>query len=296
MKVMLAADGSRQGLEALRTACRLLSIPGEHRSVDVVSIAQGSPDPEIRMRLERRAARTAQRIVRQLNDQDRIVSRPIARSGSPARILIRLSRDYDLVVVSTRSRKDAASSIGGGLGPVASRVLEHANSSVLLARTAEPETFSFRILAPMDGSASALNALRKLDSMVDLAASDVTLLHVVETPWIRPVDDEDWISAGDRDEDEGEPLGMIEREFIKEAETLLEQARDTLQRRTAVRTKICKGIPAEEILAEANSEEYELLVLATGGEHDLKHRMLGSVTSKVAWNAACSVLVVHPGD
>lgn len=296
MKVLLAADGSKHGLEALRNACRLLSIPGEDRTVDLVSIAPASPKPALHARLERKAVRISQRVARQLADQDRVVARPLALSGSATRTLIRLSRDYDLVAISARSHTEP-SSIGEGVGPVASRVLEHANSSVLLARTAGSETAtSFKILVPVDGSSATLASLRKLDSIVDLAASDVTLLHVVETPWIRPVDDEDWISAGDHDADEGEPQGVLEREFTKEAEALLEQARDTLQRRTAVRTKISKGIPTEEILAEASSDEYELIVLAATGEHDLKHRMLGSVTSKVAWDAPCSVLVVHPGD
>ena len=38
------------------------------------------------------------------------------------------------------------------------------------------------------------------------------------------------------------------------------------------------------------------MVMAASGVVDLKHQMLGSVSSKVAWNAPCSVLLVRAKD
>ena len=54
---------------------------------------------------------------------------------------------------------------------------------------------------------------------------------------------------------------------------------------------ISEGDPALEIISEAEKVEYDLIVMGATGEADLKHRLLGSVSTKVAQNAPCSVFV-----
>jgi nucleotide-binding universal stress UspA family protein len=53
-----------------------------------------------------------------------------------------------------------------------------------------------------------------------------------------------------------------------------------------------EGSPATEILGEAESGAYDLIVLGATGATDAKHEMLGSVSAKLAWQASCSVAVV----
>jgi nucleotide-binding universal stress UspA family protein len=59
-----------------------------------------------------------------------------------------------------------------------------------------------------------------------------------------------------------------------------------------VLTLIQEGNPATEILGEAESGQYDLVVLGAADAMDSKHTMLGSVSAKVAWQAPCSVAVV----
>jgi nucleotide-binding universal stress UspA family protein len=59
---------------------------------------------------------------------------------------------------------------------------------------------------------------------------------------------------------------------------------------------IYRGLPAEEILSEAETGGYDLIVMGVSGAMDLKHQILGSVSIKVAWNAPCSVLLVRAAD
>jgi nucleotide-binding universal stress UspA family protein len=175
-------------------------------------------------------------------------------------------------------------------------VLEHANTSVLLARAGAADSAA-RILIPVDGSEPGQRAITRLGELVDLAPCEVTLIHVVETPWIRPVDEQEWGIAEIGDEDD--PLDAktdTEREFVDEAEGYLERARDLLPRRTSVNTLVYHGLPSEQILSELNTGDYDLVVVATGSADDMKHRLLGSVSSKIAWNAPCSAMVIHPGD
>jgi nucleotide-binding universal stress UspA family protein len=183
-----------------------------------------------------------------------------------------------------------ASSHGGrGLGPVASRLIEHAPVHVLAAR---PGAFamSLRVLIPVDGSDASLEATAKCADLLATQA-EFTLLHVVETHWLRPSEDPEWISG---DEDLlAESASELEREMEREAQTVLESARDRLPKGAVVNTMISHGVPADQILSEADSGEYDLIVLVSSGGNDVKHKMLGSVAAKVAWNAPCSVLMVH---
>jgi nucleotide-binding universal stress UspA family protein len=77
---------------------------------------------------------------------------------------------------------------------------------------------------------------------------------------------------------------------------ILEAARARLPKRVPVSAFLYEGIPADQILSEVNTGGYDLIVLAAAAGGDLKHRILGSVSSKVAWNAPCSVLLVHVND
>ena len=288
MKVLLAADGSVHGTAALRAACGILS--PENRSIDVLCVApQLHPKrPGLQKRMVRRATNIAE-AVSKLLAQDGVPAEPMVRTGSPAGTLVGCAQGYDVTVISAQSRKGTSAA---GIGPVASRVLDHADASVLLARSGTG--FPAKILLPVDGSEAALHSLVTLDRIVDLRKSEVTLVHVVETPWIRPVDDQEWIAT--EEEPDQEPQSELEQEFTREAESFIEQARDRLPPRTAVKTMVLHGLPSEEILAEANSGEYSLIALTATGGHDLKHRILGSVSSKVAWNAPCSVLLVRSKD
>jgi nucleotide-binding universal stress UspA family protein len=83
-------------------------------------------------------------------------------------------------------------------------------------------------------------------------------------------------------------------ELRREAEQLLVEARvRVLPSHPGVTTSIREGVPANEILSEADQGDYDLVVVGASEAEDMKHRVLGSVSSKVAWNAPCSVLVVR---
>jgi len=205
--------------------------------------------------------------------------------------LIHLSVGYDLTVVGAKSREDLSA---GGLGPVASRVLEHSVSSVLIARETRNEP-GLRILAPVDGSDATLRAIDQLAPLVDLSTADVTLMHVVETPWLHAGPDQEWLGIQEEVEERDDPQVQLGEEFEREAEAVIEETRIRLPVRTGVTRVIERGLPADAILAEADSGDYDLVVTAASGATDLKHQMLGCVSAKIAWNAPCSVLLVRSG-
>jgi nucleotide-binding universal stress UspA family protein len=291
MKVLMATDGSKHAARALTTACRILS--SKDREIDLLCVAPpaGIKGQAHRAKLCRRAARILE-VARAALSADGVSTKPVTQVGSPARVLVADSLNYDVTVVGAESHKNGSSA---GLGPVTSRVVEHSNATVLIGRELRSDA-GLKIMAPVDGSEGSLRALDKLAALVDLSGADVTLVHVVETPWLHAGGDQEWIGYEEEKEEEIDPQVQFEREFETEGDAILENARARLPVRTAVTTLIYRGIPGEEILGEAETGDYDLVVMAASGVTDLKHQMLGSVSSKVAWNAPCSVLLVRGTD
>ena len=289
MKVLMATDGSKHAARALTTACRILS--PQDREIDLLCVTPQGGGKAHRAKLCRRTARVLEAAQATLNAVG-VSAKPIIQAGSPARVLISASLDYDVTVLGAESHNNR---FPAGLGPVASRVAEHSNATVLIARELRNDA-GLKILAPVDGSEGSLRALDKLAAVVDLVPADVTLVHVVETPWLHAGDDQEWIGYEEETEEEIDPQAQFEREFARQGDEILENARARLPVRTAITTLIYRGIPGEEILREADTGDYDLVVMSASGVVDLKHQMLGSVSIKVAWNAPCSVLLMRAAD
>jgi nucleotide-binding universal stress UspA family protein len=181
MRVLVTTDGSSQAMAAMRAAGRLLS--SIDLKVDVLYVAPEPQPPKsgkaaVEIYRERIAEETKRilRHARQSLLEEEIDGRTRCRSGSPAAVILEEAGDYDVTVVGAKGR-DARSELG--LGPVASRLVEHATGCVLVGREPRGEK-GVRILVPVDGSDGCRQALDALSSFFDLASADVTLLHVIE--------------------------------------------------------------------------------------------------------------------
>jgi nucleotide-binding universal stress UspA family protein len=244
--------------------------------------------------MEQNAGRVLKRAGEVL-EAEGIAAHTFAKTGSAGDLLVRLSEDYDVSVVGVQSRTERA---GPGLGPVASRVVEHVNGIALVGRELASEG-SFKILVGVDGSARSRNAIEALRTNFNLDGAQVTLMHVIEKPWLRlTLDDVSYLElqrpfGKPREEPEAEQL--FGAELRREANQIIEEARELLGTSGTVATeaRIEEGIPGHELLREAESGEYDLAVLGATGVSDLKHTMLGSVAFKLAWDAPCSVAVVR---
>jgi len=280
MRVLLTTDGSNESKDALRTASRLLA--RQDQDADVLFVAPAGVSPGFEDRMARQTKRILQEAKRVLTEEG-VTASTICRTGSPARVILHEAKNYDIAVLGAKGRGEHSQ---GGLGPVASRLVEHASGCVLIGRT-PPRDRQPRILVPVDGSDGAEQALDILASFFDLESADVTLLHVLETLWL-PEDEND---------ENDEPVRGADRAQLQlrlEGEALLAQARaKVLPQHSGVTTLIREGIPANEILSAADQGDYDLIVVGATEASDMKHRVLGSVSSKVVWNAPCSVLLVR---
>jgi nucleotide-binding universal stress UspA family protein len=187
--------------------------------------------------------------------------------GSPARVITQLAGEYDLTVVGAHDQYTRSKP---GLGPVASRVVAAAPGAVLVGREMSEPSKQWRILAAVDGSLAAEQAVDLMALSLQIKEAEITLMHVVETPWVHLGLDHEWFDY---------PVVELARRQIEKFGF-------------SARTVITEGDPALEILSEAEKGDYDLIVIGATGESDLKHNLLGSVSTKVAQAALCSVLVV----
>jgi nucleotide-binding universal stress UspA family protein len=308
MKTLMATDGSLYAMAALTTAARLLT--RKDNRFDVICVVpefQSAPDlkktnrkntTEFRRRyydyMEQNGGRLLKRATEALQANG-IAAHAFAKTGSAGDVLVSLGEDYDVVVVGAQGRTERPSP---GLGPVASRVVEHVGGTVLVGRELVNES-NFKILVGVDGSARSRNAIEALMSNFNLDGAQVTLMHVIEKPWLRLNLEQEWYAELQRayaaeSPEKAEAEELFGTELRQEAEQIIEDARDML-RASEVSTdaRIEEGIPGNELLHEAEIGDYDLAVVGATGVSDLKHTMLGSVAFKLAWTAPCSVAVVR---
>lgn len=292
MKALFTTDGSQEATAAMRAGCRLLT--STEREVHVLHVARELRAPRsgriARRELQHRQAEETRRILEEAKRvlaEEGVDALTLCQGGSPAYVIMREAEGYDVTVIGAKG-KDTPTSVG--LGPVASRLVEHATGCVLVGRQ-PPGDGQPRILVPLDGSDGSEQALEALIKLFDVGSAEIKLLHVMETLWLP--EDEDAESRLRNATDTGQ-TDQLALELRHEAEQLLLDGRvRILPHHPGVTTSIREGIPANEILSEADQGEYDLIVIGATGATDMKHSVLGSVSSKVAWNAPCSVLVVR---
>ncbi|MBZ5611393.1 MAG: universal stress protein [Acidobacteriia bacterium] len=292
MRALLTTDGSKEATDALRAASRLLT--GVDRQVDVLYVAAEPRAPKsgaiARRAYQHRAAAETRRVLEEAKRvlaEEGVDALTLCETGSPASVIMRQADDYDVTVMGAKGR-NVRSEVG--LGPVASRIVEHANGCVLVGRE-PPGDKQIRILVPVDGSAGSQHALDALNSFFDLGSAEITLLHVLETLWLPLEPEEESLGANDPEYRQATQLLM---ELRREAEQLLAEARSrVLASHPGVTISIREGTAANEILSEADQGGYDLVVVGASEAANMKRSVLGSVSSKVAWSAPCSVLVVR---
>ncbi len=296
MKLLLATDGSVPATEAMETVLRLLG-PEKH-DIDILCVAppwNRREESEPRAWYEEKARAEAARILGSAKTLMASGGRPVGTLpviGPPAITIADKTEEYDLTVIGARG---AGFRTDEGLGVVASRVLQHALGPVMIGRAMCSDE-GLRILAAVDGSGGSLRAL-EIISMFDLKSAEVCLMYVVETPWLNLAAEGDWATASE-EEMEVSQAGVLEKEFTRESDPIFRRALEIVERpHLAVSSRIEEGNPASAILSEAERGPYDVVILGATGNRDVKHRMLGSVSSRVAWEAPCSVLIVpEPGE
>jgi universal stress protein A len=137
------------------------------------------------------------------------------------------------------------------------------------------------ILWPTDFSDTASHALQYAIEMANLYQVGIRILHVVD----QPLGDENYMILAITPE---ELAKNMEEAAASKMHELLGQLNTNLKIETVIR----RGDAINEILAETNSGDIGMVVIASHGRTGLSHFLHGNVAEVIANKADCPVLVV----
>jgi nucleotide-binding universal stress UspA family protein len=142
-----------------------------------------------------------------------------------------------------------------------------------------------RILVAVDGSDESFHAVRALEHLA--RAESVIVMNALDVPRLaypmggEPVVADDFSLS-------------IQQAMQDDSERLLDRTVSLLPMNTGpVSKQIGTGTPAEAILAAADKEKADLIVLGSRGLGPVKELLLGSVSHRVVTHAPCPTLVVN---
>jgi len=287
MKVLVATDGSKYGRWGLNWVAQLpLVEPPRVTALHVLNIAAlrapflAQPvmagteryiQEEIK-RVEARSVKTLQEARRQLASL-KLKGTVRKEQGAVAPTILKQAPKRDGLLVAGSQGLDALDRFM--LGSVSTNLIHHATCPVLVVKgEAAPLR---RIILATDGSDASAKALRFVLSKFQPDRSTgkggrgpihVSVLHVL-------------------------PLVMYPG--LKEgSKKLLEQNVQKLTKAGFTAEPLCYlGNPAEEIMKAASQQRADLIVMGAKGLGAIARFLIGSVSTRVAQHASCSVLVVR---
>lgn len=195
--------------------------------------------------------------------------------------------EIDLIVMGTHGRRGFRRLL---LGSVTEEVVRLAECPVLAVRArkaCEPATEPRidRILVPVDFSSHARLAIEYAREIANIFEARIDLLHVIELPsypdFYVPVTTSA-LNVADLREQAGRRLERLVAEGFEAASV------------RSVGTHVVAGRTTPEILAFAEENESDLVIIPSHGLSGLERVLLGSVAEGVVRRAPCSVLTARP--
>ena len=305
MKIMLGNDFSRDAKTAIRFLSKLRFPPDselfllhvtagydELAMLHVYEVDEGLRT--LRQKNKTRIQRNLDKLAGKFVDPV-LTIHPVVQEGNAGKEILSLlvREQIDLAVLGTRGLSGIKRFL---LGSVSEWVLQEAPCSVLVVRgSGRWGNRGIRVLVATDGSPEAQAALEFLNALRFPVGSEIFLFHVVEGIDYRVLQDD--FRSVNVDASGHIDFTTVSRDIQArrevEGRALLKEAKRGLFNRHAKNEHISTGYAAEEILKAARRFRVDLIVLGSRGLTGLKRKFLGSVSTRVARHAECSVLVVR---
>lgn len=290
-RVIVPLDGSKFAEDALGVA---LSLVGEG-SLDLVTAVEGAPPfsvPEYEALARDWAARYLEGLTEKLPPS--VVAQTHVLVGSPARELQAFieSSEADLVVMATHGRGPVTRA---WLGSMADHLLRTSSVPLLLLHLDKEEEPSYqadeglkRVLIPLDGSEMAESAVAGTRELLG-EAGEITLMRVVQYPY-------HFVSPYLPDTVQGNQ--ELFRQATAHAKDYLTEMAWKLKESVAqVDTEVTVSEhPAQAIVDFAESNDFDVIAMATHGRGGFGRLALGSVADKVIRTTRIPVLTFRPDE
>ncbi|MEA1944818.1 MAG: universal stress protein [Euryarchaeota archaeon] len=146
-----------------------------------------------------------------------------------------------------------------------------------------------RILYPTDFSDCSKKALGYVKKLKGCGTEEIIVLHVIDERELKTASTTTaWLGETVEEYEE-----QLLNEITRSAEEQLSAIKDELEdagMKTSV--KLIRGIPFNEIIRIAETENASLIVIGSHGKSNIKEMLLGSVSEKVIRKSGKPVLVV----
>ena len=142
-----------------------------------------------------------------------------------------------------------------------------------------------RILVPTDFSETADAALAYAKDLAAKLGATLHLVHVFTDPYA--------VAACAPEVYAPVPAAVRERAREEVRERLFERLDATEEQRFRGSRGVVRGLIAPQIVAYAESQDIDLIVIGTHGRRGVAHLLLGSVAEHVVRTAGCPVLTVR---
>ena len=307
MRILMCTDGSPYAERALRFGA-LIALSAKQPIV-VLGVAEHRRE---RGRVREALTRAEERL-REQGARGVIDLQTKLRVGQAGEQILRETEEhqYDLLIVGSRGRRGVTRFL---LGSTANRLASHSLVPVLIVRsvlgTVRGERDSLDEILICTGAGKPSEESIKFGALVARAAgARATLLHVMSqlllTPQAQMVDLE--LATDVREA----RLSSIRLSSSKSAEApqsneefLHSEAREALHLREGLkileeagvpaRAKIRRGLVVDEIFAEAEEGDYDLIVVGAHAARGLDRYLLDDMANKIVTHAQRPVLVVRP--
>ncbi|MEI2690310.1 MAG: universal stress protein [Anaerolineae bacterium] len=272
MKILIATGGSPHAEKALRFGAQIIRCADE--TPVVLTVAQRQQDRPA-------AEAVLQRACALLSDVPCIDTR--IRYGQPAQQIIAEAREggYGLIIVGEGQKRSLKTRV---LGSTALHVVEHAACPVI---TAKGEIRPTRRILLCDSGANVPSLLSRFIAQLTgtlLQEAEITVLHVMSqiTAW-PGVPDEDLRADAEELMEERTPEG-----------TWLASNLDVLAHPdTHAEAKVRHGSVIEEILAESEENDYDLVVIGAHRDAGWQRVLLADIARELIKRLERPVLVVR---
>lgn len=294
-RILLPTDFSDCSNQALIHAVKLAQEHGaELHLLHAIVLYESDPEnptyvfpeaSEFQRVLEESAGERMGALVRDSDLPDLVVRQVYRRDVSAASAIVEYAQeeDIDLIVMGTHGRRGVRKLL---LGSVATEVARMAPCAVMTVRgeggKAPPQPVR-RVLAPVDFSEPAEEALAVACTMASTYGAELQLVHVLHEV-LHPTFYDMGVT---RISDLGEDILRNTESALRDLHTNVGGCHGTTATCFAL-----EGHPASEIVQFSQDHGSDLIVMSTHGLTGVKHFLMGSTAEKVLAGAECPVLIV----
>ena len=226
----------------------------------------------------------------------------VAVQGPPADVLVAQTEAAGggLLVVGSVGMSGAKRFL---LGSVPNKVSHHAGTDVLIVKTDPPResTGYAKVLVGTDGSPTAMRAVDMASELAKRLGAKTTIVCVYQPPSEQELDayksdPEDPVAQWNV----GKEVRDVPSEFkwriagTAQAEDILDRAVGRAAKAGVdAEVRAIQGNPAEELIALAGAENFDMIAVGSVGMSGAKRFMLGNVPHRISHHAPTDVLILR---